>query len=120
MTASSLPKNPLARCTIPTNCYRKSRAFDRSPDKLFADALACVRELSGLTIGHAVEIEREQQQLRLHASFRVFVFTDDLDLTVAPFDGGAVLHVRSASRVGAGDLGINRRRVLALLDAIAA
>jgi uncharacterized protein (DUF1499 family) len=29
-----------------------------------------------------------------------------------------VLHVRSASRVGKGDLGVNRRRVRALFDAL--
>jgi len=111
-----LPENPLPRCPGTPNCHRESRAFDRSPQDLFDDTLAAVRELDGLTIGQAEEIERDG--LGLHAPFKVFVFTDDLDLRVAPHSDGAVLHVRSASRVGKSDLGTNRRRVRALLDAL--
>jgi uncharacterized protein (DUF1499 family) len=113
---ASLPENPLPACPGTPNCYRASRAFDRPPQALFDAALAAVRELSGLTIGSAAEIERNG--LGLHATFKVFVFTDDLDLRVAPHDGGSVLHVRSASRVGHGDLGTNRRRVQALFDTL--
>jgi uncharacterized protein (DUF1499 family) len=111
-----LPDNPLPRCPGTPNCHRESRAYDRTPQALFDAALAAVRDLDGLTIGRAEEIERDG--LGLHASFEVFVFTDDLDLRVAPHGRGAVLHVRSASRVGKGDLGVNRRRVRALFDAL--
>lgn len=113
----ALPSNPLPPC--PTrSCYRESRAFDRPPDTLFDDVVRCLRGLSGFTIGHAVEIERDAERLRLHTPFKVFLFTDDLDLRVAPHEGGAVLHVRSASRIGRRDLGTNRRRVRDLLDAV--
>jgi uncharacterized protein (DUF1499 family) len=112
----SLPENPLPACPSSPNCHRESRAYERPPQDLFRAALAAVRDLSGLTIGRATEIERDA--LGLHASFRVFVFTDDLDLRVAPHGGGSVLHVRSASRVGRSDLGTNRRRVRALFEAL--
>ncbi len=48
---------------------------------------------------------------RLAATFTslVFRFVDDLDLVVDQEAG--VVHVRSASRVGRFDLGVNRRRV---------
>jgi uncharacterized protein (DUF1499 family) len=98
------------------NCYRESQAFDRAPQALFDAALAAVRDLDGLTIGRATEIERNG--LGLHAPFKVFIFTDDLDLRVEHHGSGAVLHVRSASRVGRSDLGTNRRRVRALFDAL--
>lgn len=111
-------QNPLPPCPSAPSCYRESRSFARPPAALFAQAQHCVRELSGLTIGHAVEIERQTDRLGLHATFRLFLFTDDLDLLVTPHGESAVLHVRSASRVGAGDLGTNRRRVRALLDAV--
>lgn len=114
---ASLPENPLPPCPGTPNCYRESRAYDRPPPALFDDALAAVRDVGGLTVGRATEIERDG--LGLHAAFRVLVFTDDLDLLVAPHDGGAVLHVRSASRVGHSDLGTNHRRVRALFDALA-
>ncbi len=113
-------ENPLPPCPATPNCYRESRAFARPPATLFADANRCLRTLSGFTIGHAVEIDRMPDRLGLHATFKMFLFTDDLDLLVAPHGGDAVVHVRSASRVGAGDLGTNRRRVRALLDGLEA
>lgn len=113
-----LPENPLPPCRYATNCLRESRHFTRSPKTLYADAIAAVRELGGPTIGWAREIRREADGRGLHVICRVFVFTDDLHLRVEPQDDGAVLHVRSASRVGRGDLGINRRRVRALFDAL--
>jgi len=47
----------------------------------------------------------------LHATFtsRVFRFVDDVEFRVDHEAG--VVHVRSASRVGYGDMGVNRRRV---------
>ena len=47
----------------------------------------------------------------LHAEFTslLFRFVDDLELLVD--DEAGVVHVRSATRIGASDLGANRRRV---------
>ena len=47
----------------------------------------------------------------LHVTFRstVLRFIDDVELLVD--DSARVIHVRSASRVGRGDFGVNRRRV---------
>jgi uncharacterized protein (DUF1499 family) len=57
----------------------------------------------------------ERAPLRLRAIDRtaVFRFVDDVDARVDP--EARLLHVRSASRVGRGDLGANRRRVSAWL-----
>lgn len=47
----------------------------------------------------------------MHVTFRslIFRFVDDVEFLADRGEG--VLHVRSASRVGQGDLGVNRRRV---------
>lgn len=47
----------------------------------------------------------------LHAEFTslIFRFKDDLEILAPPT--GRVLHIRSASRVGHSDLGVNRKRV---------
>lgn len=57
---------------------------------------------------------------RIRAEFTslVFRFIDDVDLLLdAP---AGVVHVRSASRVGYSDLGVNRRRVESIRKALAA
>ncbi len=56
----------------------------------------------------------------LHAECRsaLFRFVDDLELRLD--DAAGVIHVRSASRLGRWDLGVNRRRVEALRAALAA
>jgi len=47
------------------------------------------------------------------------IFKDDVDVAVrARDDGGSALYVRSASRVGYSDLGVNQRRVERLLRAV--
>ena len=56
----------------------------------------------------------------LHAEFRsrLFRFVDDVDCVVDPATG--VIQIRSASRVGYSDLGVNRQRVEAIRAAFAA
>lgn len=47
----------------------------------------------------------------IHAECRsmIFRFVDDLTLHLTPSNG--IIHIRSASRIGYSDLGVNRRRV---------
>jgi uncharacterized protein (DUF1499 family) len=60
----------------------------------------------------------ERAPLRLRAIDRtaLFRFVDDVDARIDP--EARLLHVRSASRVGRGDLGANRRRVSGWLRAL--
>ena len=61
----------------------------------------------------------DRTPLRLRAIDRtaVFRFVDDVEARIDP--DARLLHVRSASRVGRGDLGVNRRRVTAWLRELA-
>lgn len=54
----------------------------------------------------------EGMHLRAEFTSRVFRFVDDVDFYVDPT--ARVIHVRSASRTGRYDFGVNRRRVEAL------
>jgi len=45
-------------------------------------------------------------------------FKDDVTVTVKPADSGSVVHVRSQSRVGKGDLGTNTRHVIDFYGAL--
>jgi uncharacterized protein (DUF1499 family) len=51
---------------------------------------------------------------------RLFRFTDDVTIGLEPIAGGTRLHARSRSRVGASDLGQNRRNLIELFNAILA
>ena len=62
---------------------------------------------------------------RAEATFRVFFFRDEVSAEVRPgglpgATGGSVLYVRSRSRVGRYDLGVNARRMRGLLRRVAA
>ena len=116
--APPLPENPLAPCRYSTNCVRQSRAFATDADRLFESAERAVRQVSGFIIGRAHDVRPHPPLRRFEARFRVFGFSDDLAAAVEPHEAGAVLHVRSASRTGRGDLGVNRRRVRAFLQAV--
>ena len=51
---------------------------------------------------------------------RLFHFVDDIAVRVRPQDAGAVVDMRSKSRVGRGDLGANAKRIRKLRDQLSA
>jgi uncharacterized protein (DUF1499 family) len=77
--------------------------FQGQPEKAWSDLKETVRELGG-------EIQEEHGGY-FWATFtsRVFRFVDDVEFRMVSTDG--IVHVRSGSRVGYSDLGVNRRRV---------
>ncbi len=109
--APHLPASPLPPCPASPNCVHETRLFDAPPDTLFQQARAALQSLGALQV--------EADARRLDAVFKVFFFKDDVALAVAPHDGSAVLHIRSASRVGHQDFGVNRRRVARFFEALA-
>jgi uncharacterized protein (DUF1499 family) len=54
-------------------------------------------------------VEQTDNYLRVQSKSRIFKFVDDVEFYF-PSDEN-VIHVRSASRVGQSDLGVNRRRI---------
>ena len=77
--------------------------FQGLPGKAWGDLKETIRDMGG-----KIQEEREGY---LWATFtsRVFRFVDDVEFRVVSTDG--MIHVRSGSRVGYSDLGVNRRRV---------
>ena len=103
--------SPLPACGQFPNCARISRAVPADASTVRRVAEAAVRTDRGLLTGRPEEISLTSGGLR--ATYRIALFSDDLALEVTPGASGdsAVLHLRSASRVGQSDLGTNRRRV---------
>ncbi len=77
--------------------------FQGPPEKAWGDLKETLREMGG-------KIQKEQDGF-LWATFtsRVFRFVDDVEFRMVSAAG--MIHVRSGSRVGYSDLGVNRRRV---------
>jgi hypothetical protein len=65
-----------------------------------------------------VEMKAEPDSVVLRAEVPVLVFTDDLVATLRAAPDGCRLNIASASRIGQGDFGENRRHILQLLSAL--
>ena len=77
--------------------------FQGTQEKAWGDLKETIREMGGKI--------QEEHDGYLWATFtsRVFRFVDDVEFRTVSSDG--IIHVRSGSRVGYSDLGVNRRRV---------
>ena len=109
---TDFPENPLPPCPDVPNCVRETRHFKAPPDKLFSKTLKALYAIKPATV------EVDEDAHRIDAVFRILLFKDDVVLKVEPYEAGAVVHVRSESRLGRGDLGVNRRRVDRFFDAL--
>jgi len=114
--AQSLPDNPLSPCPDTPNCERTARGYEVPADTLYRAAERALESLGPASLRRP----GAPSDHRLAAVYRVaLIFKDDVDVAVrAREDGGSALYVRSASRVGYSDLGVNRRRVERLLTAV--
>lgn len=112
--------SPLAPCGPDANCARLSRAIPADAETVRRVAEAAVRSDRGLLTGRPDELSLTAGGLR--ATYRVGPFTDDVAVEVTPGASGdaSVLHLRSASRAGRSDLGVNRRRLNRLVEDVLA
>jgi len=85
------------------------------PRAAFAVALATARSMPGW-----IDVIAEPEAWRIEASQESFWmrFTDDVSVRISPDGAGSRIDVRSLSRQGRGDFGVNAARVEAYLDAL--
>ena len=72
-----------------------------------------------LNVTDVASIESDPMARRVDAVFSVFLFEDDVAVMITPQTTGSALHIRSASRTGYSDLGVNRRRVQHFFETLA-
>ena len=118
MMPADLPPPPaiqqLAPCPDRPNCVSSQAedeahrvaplALEGTPEEALARLRRIIEAMPGATVD-----EVGDGWLSARFRSRVFGFVDDLEMAVDEANG--VVHVRSASRVGYSDLGVNRRRV---------
>ncbi len=88
--------------------------LDLPPTDAFARALRTAEQL-GWTI---VATDPESGRIEASQRSRWFGFTDDVVIRVAPAESGSRVDIRSVSRMGRGDFGVNATRVRACLAAL--
>lgn len=94
----------------------RARKYTLAPDALYAKAREAIARLPRWQIVEASDAKRE---LRVVVTSWIFRFKDDVTISiVAEPDARPLLMVRSASRVGRGDLAANARHILDFYDAL--
>lgn len=107
-------KKQLPPCKNTPNCV-SSQANDQmhyiAPFKISGDAKTAWEELRKLIAGHDRIMITHESKTSLHAEATSLVlqFVDDIDAILDEEAG--LIHIRSASRVGHSDFGVNRKRI---------
>ncbi len=86
----------------------------RPPAEAFARALKMAQDL-GWTI---VAADAEAGRIEASQRSRWFGFTDDVVIRITPAGAASRIDIRSSSRLGTGDFGVNARRVRAFVAAL--
>jgi len=81
--------------------------FNQSYAQVFAAALATAQALGWEVVAQ----DANSGEIRAVATTPMFRFKDDVTITLSHEGDGALVNVRSHSRVGKGDLGTNARRI---------
>lgn len=101
-----LDENPLSQCPNSPNCVRISKYFkDIRPDQLMISVVTVLHKMKPAVMNPDTE------NRTVKSVFNVFIFKDDFEIAITEYEDGAILHVRSSSRVGYGDLGVNKFRM---------
>lgn len=85
-----------------------------TPEQAFAQALS-VAQAKGWTVVASVPAEG---RIEATSSSLLYGFTDEVIVRVKSNDGGALVDVRSRSRLGRVDRGVNAKRIRAYLAAL--
>lgn len=100
-------ENPLPECPGSPNCVRTHEVFNTGVELVFEYISQIFEEDA-----HEFEIE-DPKRIELHAVYRIpiFGFKDDVNVILEEKNGETIVYIRSASRLGEYDLGVNKRRV---------
>jgi uncharacterized protein (DUF1499 family) len=91
------------------------RRYPQDPQFVFR----AVQSAAGAQRGWKVRnVDPARRTLLAEARVLLTPFTDDLTVRVDSLDGGSQVVMRSHSRVGRGDLGVNARRIRAFFRAL--
>ena len=110
MPSQGITQNPLPECPDSPNCERSSVVLEFSIEHVLTVSLEVLKKMK------AHEIEQKENG-EIHAIFRIPIFgwKDDVNIKLEETNEGTIVYIRSASRTGYSDLGVNKRRVSRLI-----
>ncbi|MFQ5352855.1 MAG: DUF1499 domain-containing protein [Candidatus Binatia bacterium] len=111
----SYPGEDFARQQRRFNPDLKPLIVDDPPGLAFDRALAAVEDLIRSEI---TDVDKEEGRIEAVCTSAIFRFVDDVVVRVQAQAGGSRVDVRSRSRDGKGDLGVNAARINAILATI--
>jgi uncharacterized protein (DUF1499 family) len=91
------------------------RQYPQDPQTVFQAVQTVAKATRGWRV---TAVDPATRTLQAEARVLLTPFTDDVTVWVQPADGGSRVEVRSRSRVGRGDLGVNARRIRAFLSSL--
>ncbi len=108
--------NPLPECPESPNCFRASYAFNDDIDEVFTAAKNALEDKGA----HQIDIVKDTTVTKIDAVFKIPVFgwLDDVAIEMENNNESSVLHIRSSSREGYWDIGVNKRRVKKIIKGI--
>ena len=114
LKAPSTTRNSVTSQTSRYPDARQRAYAEIAPLRYTGDAAAAITRLAGVVGGMTGAALRTATPDYLYATFttRWLRFEDDVEFVVSPAEG--LIHLRSASRLGAEDFGTNRRRIEAI------
>ncbi len=110
----------LAPCPDTPNCvssFAEDQEHRVEPPALDDEPTAALAKLRRIleSMPRTTVVDTGDGYLRAEATSLIFRYVDDLEILIDA--GGGKIHLRSASRTGYSDLGVNRKRVRALVEA---
>ena len=114
-TTLGVQNGRLGTCPDSPNCVSSSETRESHSIAPIAGALSSVKQAITQMPGAQI-ISEEGNYLYAEFTTRLMGFVDDVEFLADPAAG--VVHVRSASRLGHSDLGVNRERIEAIRLAV--
>lgn len=111
-----VPTKPLNSCPDSPNCFITTQYFEEDSSLVFSALETTIEEMNA----HEVEITSTGKAFGIDATFKIPVFgwIDDVSIIVESYNKnlpGSFVHLRSSSREGYSDLGVNKRRINKIL-----
>tara|TARA_R110002124_G_scaffold46903_1_gene140209 strand:- start:9332 stop:9793 length:462 start_codon:yes stop_codon:yes gene_type:complete len=109
-------ENPIKECPNSPNCFRTTQYFDQDSSAVFSSIQSAIKELNA----HNIEIVDNSKTQSLDAVFKIPIFgwLDDVKVLVVPDKNNmnnTFVHLKSSSRKGYYDIGVNKRRINRIL-----